>query len=77
MAQVFADLDGLGHVSAQGMAQPFLMNAVLRQRHLVHRHTGYFCLVTRHADLKAAAMSDGFYAGGLASERWSRLLHDF
>ncbi|MCV9966671.1 GNAT family N-acetyltransferase [Pararhizobium sp. BT-229] len=77
VAQLFADLDSLGYVSAQGMAQPFLMNAVLRQRHLVHRHTGYFCLVTRHADLKAAAIGDGFYAGGLASENWSRLLHDF
>lgn len=77
VAQVFADLDGLGYASAQGMAQPFLMHAVLRQRHLVHKHTGYFCLVTRHADLKAASIGDGFYAGGLASESWSRLLHDF
>ncbi|WP_455269994.1 GNAT family N-acetyltransferase [Rhizobium herbae] len=77
VAQLFADLDSLGYASAQGMAQPFLMHAVLRQRHLVHKHTGYFCLVTRHADLKQAAIGDGFYAGGLASESWSRLLHDF
>lgn len=77
IAQLFADLDNLGYASAQGMAQPFLTQAVLRQRHLVHRHTGYFCLVTRHADLKEAASGDGFYAGGLASESWSRLLHDF
>lgn len=76
-AQLFADLDSLGYASAQGMAQPFLTQAVLRQRHLVHKHTGYFCLVTRHADLKEAAIGDGFYAGGLASESWSRLLHDF
>lgn len=77
VAQLFADLDNLGYASAQGMAQPFLIQAVLRQRHLVHKHTGYFCLVTRHADLKEAAIGDGFYAGGLASESWSRLLHDF
>lgn len=77
VAQLFADLDGQGYAGARGMAQPFLTNAVLRQRHLVHRHTGYFCLSTRHADLKAAAVGDGFYAGGLASEIWSRLLHDF
>jgi len=77
VAQVFADLDSLGYASAQGMAQPFLMHAVLRQRHLVHKHTGYFCLVTRHEDLKNASIGDGFYAGGLASESWSRLLHDF
>ncbi|WP_428426382.1 GNAT family N-acetyltransferase [Pararhizobium sp.] len=77
VAQLFADLDNLGYASAQGMAQPFLTQAVLRQRHLVHKHTGYFCLVTRHADLKEAAIGDGFYAGGLASESWSRLLHDF
>ncbi|MCW0001419.1 GNAT family N-acetyltransferase [Pararhizobium sp. YC-54] len=77
VAQLFADLDSLGYASAQGMAQPFLTQAVLRQRHLVHKHTGYFCLVTRHADLKEAAIGDGFYAGGLASESWSRLLHDF
>jgi hypothetical protein len=76
-AQLFADLDNLGYASAQGMAQPFLTQAVLRQRHLVHKHSGYFCLVTRHADLKEAAIGDGFYAGGLASENWSRLLHDF
>ncbi|URK86925.1 GNAT family N-acetyltransferase [Rhizobium sp. RCAM05350] len=77
VAQLFADLDSLGYASAQGMAQPFLTHAVLRQRHLVHKHTGYFCLVTRHTDLKQAAIGDGFYAGGLASESWSRLLHDF
>ncbi|WP_426239683.1 GNAT family N-acetyltransferase [Pararhizobium sp. DWP1-1-3] len=77
VSQLFADFDNLGYASAQGMAQPFLIQAVLRQRHLVHKHTGYFCLVTRHADLKEAAIGDGFYAGGLASESWSRLLHDF
>ena len=77
IARLFADLDNLGYASASGMAQPFLMHAVLRQRHLVHKHAGYFCLVTRHADLKEAAIGDGFYAGGLASESWSRLLHDF
>jgi hypothetical protein len=76
-AAMFAKLDAEGYAAAVGMAQPLLMNAISRQRWLSFRHRGYFCLVTRHADLKDAAERNDVYVGGLASESWSRLLTDF
>ena len=76
-AAMFACLDAEGYAVATGMAQPFLMNAISRQRRLFFRHRGYFCMVTRHADIKEAALSGDIYIGGLASESWSRLLTDF
>lgn len=76
-AAMFARLDAEGYAVAVGMAQPFLMNAISRQRWLSFRHRGYFCMVTRHADLKEAAERNDIYIGGLASETWSRLLTDF
>ncbi|PDT83166.1 GNAT family N-acetyltransferase [Sinorhizobium sp. BJ1] len=76
-AAMFACLDAEGYAVATGMAQPFLMNAISRQRWLCFRHRGYFCLVTRHADIKEAALGNDIYIGGLASESWSRLLTDF
>ncbi|WP_208179754.1 GNAT family N-acetyltransferase [Sinorhizobium medicae] len=76
-AAMFARLDAEGYALAVGMAQPFLMNAISRQRWLSFRHRGYFCLVTRHAELRQAAERNDIYIGGLASETWSRLLTDF
>jgi hypothetical protein len=76
-AAMFACLDAEGYAAARGMAQPFLMNAISRQRWLLFRHRGYFCMVTRHAEVKAAALGNDIYIGGLASESWSRLLTDF
>ncbi|OAP39854.1 hypothetical protein AU381_09900 [Sinorhizobium glycinis] len=76
-AAMFGCLDAEGYAVATGMAQPFLMNAISRQRWLCFRHRGYFCMVTRHADIKEAAFSNDIYIGGLASESWSRLLTDF
>ncbi len=76
-AAMFAQLDAESYALAVGMAQPFLMNAISRQRWLSFRHRGYFCMVTRHADLKEAAERNDIYIGGLASETWSRLLTDF
>ena len=76
-AQMFHSLDAEGYVLATGSAQPFLMNAISRQRWLSFHHRGYFCMVTRHADLKDAAQRNDIYVGGLASESWSRLLTDF
>ncbi|WP_331372780.1 GNAT family N-acetyltransferase [Sinorhizobium chiapasense] len=75
--EMFASLDSEGYAAAVGMAQPFLMNAILRQRWLSFRHRGYFCMVTRHADLMEAASRNDIYIGGLASESWSRLITDF
>lgn len=76
-AAMYACLDAEGYALATGMAQPFLMNAISRQRWLCFRHRGYFCMVTRHADIKQAALGGDIYIGGLASESWSRLLTDF
>ncbi|WP_429811190.1 GNAT family N-acetyltransferase [Ensifer sp. B1-9] len=76
-AQMFHSLDTEGYALAVGSAQPFLMNAISRQRWLSFHHRGYFCMVTRHADLKDAAQQNDIYVGGLASESWSRLLTDF
>ncbi|WEX88643.1 GNAT family N-acetyltransferase [Sinorhizobium garamanticum] len=76
-AEMFASLDREGYAAAVGMAQPFLMNAISRRRWLSFRHRGYFCMVTRHADLMEAALRNDIYIGGLASESWSRLLTDF
>lgn len=75
--QMFAHLDAEGYAQANGMAQPFLMNAISRQRWLSFKHRGYFCLVTRHAEIKDATLRNEIYFGGLASESWSRLLTDF
>nr|WP_244514770.1 GNAT family N-acetyltransferase [Ensifer sp. LCM 4579] len=74
---MFASLDEDGYAVAAGMGQPFLMNAISRQRWLSFRHRGYFCMVTRHAEIKEAALGNDIYIGGLASESWSRLLTDF
>jgi len=75
--QMFADLAEAGYAAAEGKAQPFLMNALMRQRQMIFRHRGYFCMVTRHADIREAAMRGDIFVGGLASESWSRLLTDF
>ena len=75
-AQMFACLAEEGHVAAVGRAQPFMINAVMRQRQLIFRHRGYLCLNTRHPDLLEAARRGDFYIGGLASESWSRLVTD-
>jgi hypothetical protein len=74
---MFAALDAEGYAAAVGMAQPFLMTALFRQRWMTYRHEGHFCMVTRHAEIGAAVARDDIYIGGLASESWSRLLNDF
>ncbi len=75
-AQMFATLFDEGYVAATGTAQPFMVNAVMRQRRLVFRHFGYLCLNSRYDDLLDAARRGDFYVGGLASESWSRLVTD-
>lgn len=75
--QMFSDLAASGYAAARGMAQPFLMNALMRERQMTFRHRGYFCMVTRHADIRDAALRNDIFVGGLASESWSRLLTDF
>lgn len=77
VGQMFASLDADGYAAAGGISQPFLMNAISRQRWLSFKHRGYFCMVTRHAEIRDAALRNDIYIGGLASESWSRLLSDF
>ena len=75
--EMFASLASEGYVDAAGMAQPFLMKALMRQRRLIFKHRGYFCLQSRYGDLLDAAKTGDLYIGGLASENWSRLVTDF
>ncbi|MGK6311674.1 GNAT family N-acetyltransferase [Neorhizobium sp. DT-125] len=77
VGHMFADLAASGYAAARGMAQPFLMNALMRQRQMSFRHRGYFCMITRHRDIREAAARNDIFIGGLASESWSRLLADF
>ncbi|MFB9949490.1 GNAT family N-acetyltransferase [Rhizobium puerariae] len=77
VGHMFADLAASGYATAHGMAQPFLMNALMRQRQMSFRHRGYFCMVTQHPDIREAAIRNDIFVGGLASESWSRLVTDF
>ncbi len=77
VSQMFSDLAEAGYAASEGKAQPFLMNALMRQRQMIFRHRGYFCMVSQHADVREAAMRGDIFVGGLASESWSRLLTDF
>jgi hypothetical protein len=77
VGEMFHFFDQMGCISACGMAQPFLMDALMRQRKLVYRYRGYFCIASRHADIRDAISRNDVYIGGLAGETWSRLLTDF
>jgi hypothetical protein len=77
VSQIFADLDAAGFAGARGIALPFLMEALLRQSRTNFRYRGYFCISSRHSDVRDAAARGDIYIGGLAGESWSRLLTDF
>lgn len=77
VAAFLALLDRSGHSHAVGMTQTFLLPALQMQPHVCFWHRGFFCFASRNPDVYAAAASGRFYAGGLASESWSRLLNDF
>ncbi|WP_439528216.1 GNAT family N-acetyltransferase [Pannonibacter sp.] len=74
---VLASLDAEGFALAVGMAQPFLLSALQRHRWLTLKHRGFFCIASRHEAVMQAIREGSFYAGGLASESWSRLHADF
>lgn len=76
-AQMFASLASEGYVDATGMAQPFMMNALMRQRRLTFQHHGHLCIKSTHSDLINTTQMGDLYIGGLASESWSRLVTDF
>jgi hypothetical protein len=75
-AAMLAAFDEEGLMLAEGMAQPFLMQAFLSQRWISFTPRGLFCIGSRFAHVNDAARLGGFYAGGFASESWSRLLTD-
>jgi hypothetical protein len=77
VAQMLAHLDRVGCISASGIAQPFLMDALCRHRGISFRPRGYFCIATRHTDVIDAALKGDIYTGGLAGESWNRLFSDF
>lgn len=76
-AALLADLDRQGYCEARGATQPFLMQALQAQRHMSFRHRGFFCIAGRMPALHRAVDQNLFYAEGLSSESWSRLLTDF
>ncbi|MCJ2041938.1 GNAT family N-acetyltransferase [Methylobacterium sp. J-059] len=70
-------LDEAGCTEAIGHAQPALMHGLAHQRGVGFRHRAFVCVLTRHADIAAAAKRGDIYIGGLAGEDWSRLMSDF
>ncbi|MBD0414931.1 GNAT family N-acetyltransferase [Oryzicola mucosus] len=77
VAAMFAHLDAEGYSAARGMAQPFFLNAILRQRRLTLKYGGFFCVKSPNAEIQDAIQRNDIYLGGLASESWSRLLTEF
>lgn len=77
VSALYAELDDAGYALAGGMAQRFLMTALQRHRHVTFRHRGFFCIASRRDAVNQAVRQGQFYAGGFASETWSRLLVDF
>ena len=77
VTELLAHLDAMGCIAVQGIAQPFLMEALRRQKGVVFVPRGGLCISTRHADIVDAAQRGDFYLGGLAGEDWSRLVTDF
>ncbi|WP_428697073.1 GNAT family N-acetyltransferase [Stappia sp.] len=77
VSALYAELDNAGYALAGGMAQRFLMTALQRHPHVTFRHRGFFCIASRRDAVNEAARQGQFYAGGFASETWSRLLVDF
>ncbi len=74
---LLAYLDALGCVAAQGMAQPFLMEAFGRHKGVVFVPRGAYCISTRHEEIAEAALRGDCYLGGLMGEDWNRLVTDF
>lgn len=74
---LMAELDAIGCLAVEGMAQPFLMEALGRQAGMTFVPRGAYCISTRHAEIVDAAKRGDVYLGGLMGEDWSRLVNDF
>jgi hypothetical protein len=77
VADLVSHAEAMGCLALEGMAQPFLMEALSRQRHLHFVPRGFYCISTRHAEIVDAAKRGDVYLGGLMGEDWSRLVTDF
>ncbi len=75
-AAMLAAFEAEGLTMAEGMAKPSLMRALLSQRWITFSPRGLFCIGSRFAGVNDAARRGDLYAGGFASESWSRLLTD-
>jgi hypothetical protein len=74
---LLAELDAMECPAVEGMAQPFLMEALGRQPGMRFVPRGAYCISTRHAEIVDAAKRGDVYLGGLMGEDWSRLVTDF
>jgi hypothetical protein len=77
LAGLIAWFDDAGHTLVRGTARADLFEALQGLPRIGFRHRGFFCYATRNAEVREAVEHGSFYAGGLASESWSRLLTDF
>lgn len=77
VGHLLAYLDALGCVAAQGMAQPFLLEALGQQKRMSFVPRGAYCISTRHNEIVDAALKGDCYLGGLMGEDWNRLVTDF
>lgn len=77
VADLLAHADAIGCVGVQGMAQPFLMEALCRRKGMSFVPRGFYCISTRDPAIVDAARRGDVYLGGLLGEDWSRLVTDF
>lgn len=77
IADLIAHADALGCLGMEGMAQPFLMEALCRRKGMAFVPRGFYCISTRNPAIVDAARRGDVYLGGLLGEDWSRLVTDF
>lgn len=77
IADLLTHADSIGCVGVQGMAQPFLMEALGRSKGTSFVPRGFYCISTRDPAIVDAAQRGDVYLGGLLGEDWSRLVTDF
>lgn len=77
IADLIAHADAIGCLGMEGMAQPFLMEALCRRKGMSFVPRGFYCISTRNPAIVDAARRGDVYLGGLLGEDWSRLVTDF
>jgi hypothetical protein len=76
-AALLGHLDRQGFAQARGIVNGANLVALQMQRRMTFRHRGFFCFSSHDEAVREAARSGDLYAGGLASESWSRLVTGF